>query len=43
MDVCKKFLWKEQVGMQINTKDIELSASMMCADYACLRDEVKNL
>ena len=29
--------------MQINTKDIELSASMMCADYACLRDEVKNL
>ena len=22
---------------------IELSASMMCADYACLRDEVKNL
>ena len=23
--------------------DIELSASMMCADYACLRDEVKNL
>lgn len=24
-------------------KDIELSASMMCADFACLRDEVKNL
>ena len=24
-------------------KDIELSASMMCANYACLRDEVKNL
>ena len=23
--------------------NIELSASMMCADYACLRDEVKNL
>jgi ribulose-phosphate 3-epimerase len=23
--------------------DMELSASMMCADYACLRDEVKNL
>lgn len=22
---------------------IELSASMMCANYACLRDEVKNL
>lgn len=24
-------------------QDIELSASMMCANYACLRDEVKNL
>ena len=23
--------------------NIELSASMMCADYACLKDEVKNL
>lgn len=23
--------------------NIELSASMMCADYSCLRDEVKNL
>lgn len=24
-------------------QDIELSASMMCADYSCLRDEVTNL
>lgn len=24
-------------------QDIELSASMMCANYACLRDEVRNL
>lgn len=26
-----------------NSKEIELSASMMCANFACLRDEVKEL